>query len=127
MSEFESRVKNFVAQYLESRIAEIALVRLANAEMEKNSPVFQKLVMTIFVETLKVMSDFFAASQAKGLMRRDLDPREVAAMLHGQLNFHLRTDHIRKLLLGFSLTDDDARQNIARHVTTVFLGGIATN
>lgn len=122
--DFESHVKTFVEQYLECRIAEISIVRLANAEMEKNSTVFQKLVKTIFMETLDVMSEFFAAGQIKGFMRSDLDPQEVAVMLHGQLNFHLRTDHIRNLLSGLSLADDQVRRKISFHVATVFLRGI---
>jgi len=114
----------FVEKYLESRVADIALVRLANAEMEKNSPVFDRLVKTIFVRTLAVMTEFFRGAHQKGIIPRDLDPQELAGMLHGQMNFHLRTSHVRKVLTGNSLEDERTRKIVARHIYAVFFEGI---
>ncbi len=114
----------FVEKYLESRVADIALVRLANAEMEKNSPVFDRLVKTIFVRTLAVMTEFFRGAHQKGIIPRDLDPQELAGMLHGQMNFHLRTSHVRKVLTGNSLEDEQTRKIVARHIYALFFEGI---
>ena len=121
---FEESVKRFVLQYFETRLAEISSVRLASAEMEKNSDVFQRFVKTIFIQTLGVMTSFFVVSQAKGFVRPDLEPRELANMLHGQLNFQLRTNHVRSFLTGLSLEDEATRRMIAHQISSVFLGGV---
>lgn len=122
--EFKATGLTFVEKYLESRVADIALVRLANAEMEKNSPVFDRLVKTIFVRTLAVMTEFFRGAHQKGIIPRDLDPQELAGMLHGQMNFHLRTSHVRQVLTGNSLEDEATRTVVARHIYTLFFEGI---
>ena len=125
--EFDRRLRAFVEQYLESRLSEIALIRLAAWEMENNSPVFQRRVKTIFSGTLGVIGKFFATSQERGFVRTGLDPNELAAMLNGQLNFLLRTNHVRFALNGTSLTDEAVRRKVATHLATVILHGIGSD
>ena len=124
LGEFKATGLNFIQKYLESRVADIALVRLANAEMEKNSPVFDRLVKTIFMRTLAVLTEFFQGAHEKGFIMRDLDPRELASMLHGQMNFHLRTSHVRDLLTGTSLEEETTRDVVTRHIYALFFEGV---
>ena len=45
-------------------------------------------------------------------------------MLHGQMNFHLRTSHVRKVLTGNSLADEQTRKIVVRHIYALFFDGI---
>lgn len=83
-------------------------------------PVFEKLVNQNFIEVV----NFFKDCQKKGFLKKDLDPRLTASLLHSVICDTARSDGLIKHYFNKTIGDERYRDSVVQHILILFLNGV---
>lgn len=97
------------------------VLREIDAGLPLASDIFQETLLVSF----KVLIDFFHSAQKKKILKKDIDPFAIAAVLHGTIFHMFRTDCVAKKYFNLSLEDKKHRDHMIDQFLNLLLGGIA--
>jgi TetR/AcrR family transcriptional regulator, upper aerobic nicotinate degradation pathway regulator len=122
--EFILRFNMHVKNFLEAHAKDLDIHRIISLEMQKNTPLFQELLENIFLKTQMTIGLFFKIAQDSGVIRKDLEVKELTIILQGILSYNLAIDHIRESRNSPTLSNPETIKTIMFHIQETFLNGI---
>lgn len=122
--EFTEKICLHISNFLIAHAKDLDVSKIIHWEMQKYSPLFQDLLESIFFKTQMAIGMFFKNAQDLGVIRKELDIRELTIMLQGVLSYHLSIDHIRAARNAPTLDNPDTIKGIVFHIKESFLRGI---
>ena len=123
-AEFETRIRAFIASFLGSHVENPYMHRVVQREHERDSPVFNHMVETRYVQWYSQLTAFIAHAQKKLWIRSSIDPMTMAISLYGAMVQQVRLDRFRKELQGISLEDPIQFSKIVDDLATLFGRGL---
>jgi len=115
--------------YVDRSLAAIAndleTQRIIAIELDLGRAFFSDILEEVFLKIHTTVAEFLTAAQKKKMLRPDADPRLLASMLQGLITNEARVEKIRRCYFDLSIADPAHRSECARHISSVFLNGVA--
>lgn len=122
--ELRVRVELFVEEMLSSVVANSHSHVIMDREGVCGNPAVLKIFENTLLKAFKSGVAFFKAAQANGLIRDDLDPMIVSALLFTSTCDAARKDILAKTFFNVSFEQEEWRKKFAQHVVTLFMSGV---
>lgn len=124
MEDMRAKLKLWARQFLQCHVQENNECSILHKEDIFKFEFMKDIFMGTFLEAFLAVVAFFAAGKKKGLVRKELDPQLIAALLFGSLIHVGRTQKIQKEVLGKSIDKADYLDQVVDQFVSIMLGGI---
>lgn len=122
--EVGAKLQVFVEKTLQAIADDHAAQKIVAAELDRGRDTFEDVLRDVFLKIHAAVAGFLADAQKRKFVRKDLDPRLLASMLQGMMINEARLERVKKCYFDASIHDPVHRQDCARHILGVFLGGV---
>jgi len=121
--ELHIRLGIFIDQILDSIVEEPELTMMLHREIETGSLRGLEMFREIFKPMHTSLTTFIKSAQKKKLIRKDIDPKVATYLFFGNIAHFGRTSQNASNFFGLG-NMKDSKTNIARHLHTIFIGGM---
>ncbi len=122
--EFAASLREFIDRFVTSHANNPNMHRVVQREQERNSPAFQRMVHSAYLQGFAKIVEFFADGQRRGWVSASADPATVAIALHGAMVQQLRFDRFRREIQGKTLAEAAHRAKVIDDLAMLFGRGI---
>jgi TetR/AcrR family transcriptional regulator len=122
--ELRVRMELFVEEMLASAVTDSYSHAIMDREGICGNPAVLKVFERTLLKAFHSAVAFFKAAQGKGLIRDELDPMIISALLFTSTCDAARKDILAKTFFNVSFEQEEWRRKFARHVVTLFLAGV---
>jgi hypothetical protein len=77
-----------------------------------------------FLKVFETMVEFFGTAQARGIVRKELDPMLVSHLVFGGFKQAIQSDKLSKKFFGFTIADATYRNKLIEHILQCNVFGI---
>lgn len=124
VEDMRAKLKLWTRQFLMCHVTENNECSIMHKEDIFKFEFMRDIFLDTFMQTFQSVAVFFQHGKKAGLVRKELDPLLIAALLYGSLIHVGRTQKIQKEVLGKSIDDPDYLSQIASQYTSILIGGI---
>lgn len=123
--ELKVRLEMFIRETVESIIKKPELIQIIQREIElPNSQLSDDLFRNIFLKLFESLAEFLNQAKRHKLIRKELDPFFVAALISGYLFHQTRVGRANQKYFGLSLDDATYRNKWIHNTLVIILDGI---
>lgn len=122
--EMRIRLELFVNEMMMSMLKDPHSFEILEREMRAGNPLIVKIYQETLLLAFKNVVAFFKKAQDNKLIKADLDPFVVAALLFTSTCDSARKDFLAKRFFNLSFTDAKWRSNFGKHIVELFMNGV---
>lgn len=127
LEDFKTRFHIFIEEFVQMHLSNPCTTCIVMNEItnESPSPVVVQLFKTKFVIVFDKLVDFVTYAQKQKYIHSQVDPEVLSAMVMGCISHLIRTESLRKIMLGRrGLFDGEQADKTVTQIVTNFLNGI---
>jgi AcrR family transcriptional regulator len=123
IEEMRFRLQMFTEEMFACNMDDPETARIIHRECDLDHPTAWDIFRDTFLKVFETLVEFLHAAQVNGLVRKDLEAKQVATFFFGGMIHHVRGNAINEKVYGNSLRDKTYRDNVVKHVITLFIDG----
>ena len=125
--EFNIRFEMFIDEGIRLYSEQTHLLTLIHNEFESKGPKAIETFKSTFLKIVDMIITFFDAAQKQGFIKKDVSPAMTAFLLMGSFrNIFLHPD-LKKVMLGFTVDNEEGKKKVKEHFMKIFLHGICND
>lgn len=124
-ADVRQKLATYVDRSLAAFAADLETQKIIALELDLGRTSFGDLLKEVFLKIHTHVAEFLSSAQAHGWLRKDMDPRHIAAMIQGLMINEIRLEKVKKSYFGASIEDAHHRADCAKHIGALVLDGIA--
>ncbi len=122
--DFRVRLTMFAEEFVRANLRDADLCKIIHRDIDLGgSPIAMDVFKTTFLPLFHTFQRFFEDARENGLLRAELDPQNVAAMLFGALVHAIKIDALRIEVMGQSLADEQVLAGVLKDYISIHLDG----
>lgn len=121
--DFRIRLTLFLTEFIEAHLREPEVSRMLHREVVSGSHFMIEGMGKIFIQHFEAVVQFLGLAQKSGLIRKDLNPQIMAALLVSGLVHLVQMEPLAKKIYRESLLEGHKKAELARTAITLFLDG----
>ena len=121
--DFRIRLTLFLTEFIEAHLREPEVSRMLHREVVSGSHFMLEGMGKIFIQHFEAVVEFLSLAQKSGIIRKDLNPQFMAALLVSGLVHLVQMEPLAKKIYRESLLEGPRKAELARTAITLFLDG----
>jgi AcrR family transcriptional regulator len=124
VDDFKVRLEIFLRQTLEAMIKQKDIIRLIERDVEMSDSRSKKMYLNTLLNHAGKLLEFFDDARKKGIVAADVKPFSAAGFLMSNIIHQTRNDKMVKKFSGYSLSDEQYRNDWIQQTLRIFIEGI---
>lgn len=125
VEDLKAKLKLWMLQFLQCHVEETNVCNILHRENVVEHKFMWDVFQNTFLKAFEANAKFFEAAKKKGIVKKEIDPLLVAAVIFGSLIHMGRSQDIQKEWMGVSIQDEKYRAKVAEQFVMILLNGIA--
>lgn len=125
LEELHLKLKMFMEEMFACHLENAHVSQLVHRECEMELPIAPDAFRKTFLKVFETMVEFFSTAQARGIVRRELDPLLVSHLIFGGFKQAVQSDKLSKKFFGLTIADASYRNKLIDHILQCNIFGIS--
>jgi AcrR family transcriptional regulator len=123
LEDMRVRLTFMTEEFFEYNLREPEINEIMHRDCGANNPLTDDIYRSVFMKVFTVITDFFKVAQTRGLLAKEVVVDDRAILFLGGLIHVVRTEAMRRKMVGVSLKDSEFRERVVKSAVRMAMEG----
>ncbi|MGE3260634.1 MAG: TetR/AcrR family transcriptional regulator [Bacteriovoracia bacterium] len=124
VEDLKAKLKLWMMEFLQCHVEEKSVCGILHRENVIEHKFMWEVFQNTFLKAFEANAKFFEAGKKKGIVKKEIDPMLMGAIVFGTLIHLGRSQEIQKVWMGVSIESEKYRAQVTEQFVMILLNGI---